>query len=142
MAVYSTTVPSPAAPEVVFGYLADFRSCADWDPSVRAARLLTEGEPVRLGARFAVNAGGIPLVYETVELDAPRTVVLRGTHFSMVSLDRITFAAREDGGTDVTYRAQVDLRGPFRLLGPLLTRSFPKVGDRARAGLVKALAAL
>ncbi|MGZ6827120.1 MAG: SRPBCC family protein, partial [Mycobacteriales bacterium] len=113
MAVYTTTVPSPAAPDVVFRYLADFRSCAEWDPSVRSTRLVTDGDPVRLGARFAVNASGIPLVYETVQLDAPRTVVLRGTHFSMVSLDRITFVPREDGGTDVTYRAQVDLRGPF-----------------------------
>jgi hypothetical protein len=142
MAVYSTTVSSPAEPDVVFGYLADFRSCAVWDPSVKSARLVSEGDPVRLGARFAVNAGGIPLVYETLELDAPRTVVLRGTHLTMVSLDRITFVPRAGGGTDVTYRAQVDLRGPFKVLGPLLTRSFPKVGDRARAGLEQALAAL
>lgn len=142
MAVYTATVPSPAPPSVVCDYMADFRSCATWDPSVKSASLLSGGDPVRKGARFHVNAGGIPLDYETTELVPGEKVVLYAKNALMVSLDTITFVARADGGTDMTYHATVNLRGPFRVLSPLLNKSFNGVGDRAKAGLEKALAAL
>lgn len=142
MAVYVATVPSPAPPPVVFAYIADFRSVATWDPSVKSASLITDGDPVRLGARFHVNAGGIPLDYEITELVPNEKVVLYAKHFSMVSLDTITFVPRTDGGTDMTYHATVTLRGPFKVITPLLNKAFNGVGDRAKAGLEKALAAL
>ena len=142
MAVYVATVPSPAPASVVFRYMADFRNCATWDPSVRSATLLSEGDPVQQGARFHVNAGGIPLDYETTELVTDSKIVLYAKHFSMISLDTITVAPRADGGSEMTYHATVELRGPFKVLSPLLNKAFNGVGDRAKAGLEKALAEL
>jgi hypothetical protein len=142
MAVYVATVPSPAPPSVVFRYMADFRSCATWDPSVKSATLLSEGDPVQQGARFHVNAGGIPLDYETTELVPDSKIVLYAKNALMVSLDTITVAPRADGGSDMTYHATVELRGVFKLASPLLNKAFNGVGDRAKAGLEKALADL
>ena len=39
MARYQATLTSPDSREAVFDYLADFRSAAEWDPGVKAARL-------------------------------------------------------------------------------------------------------
>ena len=55
------------------------------------------------------------------------------------STDRIAVTAAGDGAT-VSYDAEVRLRGPLRLLDPVLDRGFRTVGDRAAAGLARALA--
>ena len=39
MARYQATLNSPESREALFDYLADFRSAAEWDPGVKAARL-------------------------------------------------------------------------------------------------------
>jgi len=46
-----------------------------------------------------------------------------------------------DVGSVVTYDADLRVRGLFRLADPLLALAFRRIGDRARDGLVRALAA-
>jgi polyketide cyclase/dehydrase/lipid transport protein len=48
MASYSATVPSMLAPDEVFVYLADFRSVAEWDPSISESVHVNDGEPVQV----------------------------------------------------------------------------------------------
>ena len=84
----------------------------------------------------------IPWDYENLEFCTNDQVVRYAKHFSMVSRDTLPFVPRPDGGTDMTYHATVNLRGPFKVITPLLNKSFNGVGDRAKAGLEKALAAL
>ena len=122
--------------------MADFRSAGEWDPSVRSAKLLSDGDPVRLGARFAINANGIPLKYETTEFVQDEKVVLYAKQFAMVSLDTITVVPREDGGSDMTYHATINLRGVFRVFTPVLEKGFQKLGDAAKEGLIKHLGEL
>ena len=46
MANYTATVSSTRPPDEVFAYLADFRSVAEWDPSVRSAVHVNGGDPI------------------------------------------------------------------------------------------------
>ena len=80
MARYETTIEVSTPADETFAYLADFANTAEWDPGVRKAESLTEGEP-RVGSRYAVTSGfygrAIDLEYEITELDATaRRVVL------------------------------------------------------------------
>ena len=126
MTRYQATLNSPDSREALFDYLADFRSTAEWDPGVKAARLRA-GEPGKAGAEFEITsrfAGrDVPLVYRAVEVDPPRRVLLVAESSSLVSRDEITVDASDDGGTAVTYTADLRLRGPLRLFDPVLQAS-------------------
>jgi hypothetical protein len=146
MAHYKATVPSPHTPDEVFRYLADFRSVAEWDPSITSATLIGDGDgdPIAVGAEFRVTTrtrfSEIVLRYTTTELDPSRRIALRGENDSMVSIDTITITSADTGAT-VTYDAEIELKGMRRLLDPLLALAFKRLGDEARDGLRSRLAA-
>jgi hypothetical protein len=56
-----------------------------------------------------------------------------------VSLDRITVSPLGDGA-QVTYDADLSLKGALKVADPLLAVLFRRVGDRALAGLRRTLA--
>ena len=56
----------------------------------------------------------------------------------LTSLDTITVVG-DGSGSVVTYDAELTLNGPLRLADPLLGLSFKRIGDRAAAGLIRAL---
>jgi hypothetical protein len=146
MAHYKATVPSPHTPDEVFRYLADFRSVAEWDPSITSATLIGDGDgdPIAVGAEFRVTTrtrfSEIVLRYTTTELDPSRRIALRGENDSMVSIDTITITSADTGAT-VTYDAEIELKGMRRLVDPLLALAFKRLGDEARDGLRSRLAA-
>jgi uncharacterized protein YndB with AHSA1/START domain len=139
MARYSATVISKLPAEAVYDYLADFRSAAEWDPSVSQATLVSADDPIRVGARFRVTTktrlSEVVLEYETIELARPHAIVLRGENESMISLDTISIVDRPQGGSAVTYTADIELKGVRRIADPLLALAFRRLGDRARDGL-------
>ena len=66
-------------------------------------------------------------------------MVLEADERALRSTDEIRLAA-VDGRTEVTYDADLRLKGPLgRFLDPLLTLAFRRVGDRAAVGLRRAL---
>jgi carbon monoxide dehydrogenase subunit G len=141
MARYKASVDTPRPPDEVFAYLSDFSTTAEWDPGVLEAERLGE-EPVAEGSEFRLVAEFLhrktPLTYRIVEFDPPSAVTFRGENSSVVSLDRITFEP-SDGGTRITYDADLTLKGPLKLADPLLALAFKRVGDRALAGMRKTL---
>ena len=143
MASYSATVSSQQPADQVFAYLADFRSIEEWDPSVTSSVHVNGDDPITLGAIFTVTTGRmlskVVLDYETVELTRPRRIVLRGENGSMVSIDTITIADREDSGSDVTYGAQIELKGVRRIVEPAMQLGLKRLGDKARQGLEEKL---
>lgn len=144
MAIYAATITSARSAADTFDYLAAFSNAASWDPGVLDAEQADAG-PVTLGTRFRLTVPflgrRLTLVYRVIRLDPGREVVLRAAGRLLLATDRITVS--EDGATAVVrYEAQVCLRGPLRLLDPLLDRGFRVVGDRAAAGLRSALAAV
>lgn len=141
MAHYRTTVHSGLDVDEAFAYLADFTHSAEWDPGVVEAQRLTEA-PVGLGTRFRVVALSlgrrIPLEYQVTAYEPAKRVELTAESAMIRSFDRITFTAMGTG-TNVTYDADLQGRGPFRLGDPLLALVFRRIGNRARAGLQESL---
>ena len=140
MARYVASVSTAKPIQEAFDYLADFSSVAEWDPSaVRAERLSAApgpGAEFRVVVRFAGRE--IPLTYRTTEFRRPQRVVLLAETPTVVSEDTITFADA-DGGTEITYHANLRLKGLMRFADPLLGLLFRRLGDNAVAGLRREL---
>lgn len=141
MARYTATIATPRPIEEVFAYLSDFSNTLEWDPGVVEAQRLDD-DAVAAGSEFRIVAEFLgrrnSLLYRVVEFDPPRLVTFRGVNSSVVSLDRLTFE-HFGGGTQVTYDAELTLKGPFKLADPLLALAFSRVGDRALNGLRETL---
>jgi len=142
MARYRAALDTPREREDVFAYLSDFSTTQEWDPGVVEAERLNdgavgEGTEFRLVAEFLGRKTA--LTYRIVEYDPPRAVTFRGENATVISDDRITFEA-VDEGTRITYDADLALKGPLRIADPLLRLAFNRVGDRALAGLRNKLA--
>ncbi|MEX2420957.1 MAG: SRPBCC family protein, partial [Actinomycetota bacterium] len=91
--------------------------------------------------QYDVGPTSVPLRYEITAYDRPRRVVLSTVGLTHRGEDDVTFAA-VDGGTRVTWDAHFELRGPGRLLDPLLAVGFRKVCSEALRGLEAALRSL
>ena len=141
MARYRTTVPSRRPIDEAFDYMADFSHARDWDPSVTSARRVGEGD-VGLGTTFELvttfNGRAMPLTYEVIAYDPPRRVALLARTPLVISLDEISFESTGDG-SDVTYDATLRTRGWLRLVSPVVSVMFKRIGDRARDGLAREL---
>jgi len=122
--------------------MADLRNFAEWDPGVRAVRMVAGEEPGR-GAAFEVDVravrGVVTLRYEVIDWEAPARVVVRAETRTLISLDEITVSPTPEGAI-VTYDAELSLRGLLRIANPALGIAFGRIGDRAAAGLRRVLA--
>lgn len=138
MANYTATIPSSWTCEQTFDYLADFRSVAEWDPSMERCTLLS-GEPGTVGATYELVMKQMgretTFVYETVEVVRPERIVLHSTTDSMELTDTITVA--EDAS--VTYDAQIDLSGVKKVADPLVDLGLHRASDKARDSLKEKL---
>lgn len=143
MANYTATVTSPRPADEVFAYLADFRTVQEWDPSITASEHINGDDPVKVGAMFKVTTStklkDVVLEYTTTELERPHKIVLVGENDTTTSTDTITIEERADGGCDVTYDAELELKGARKLADPLLDLGFQRLGDKAKQGLAEKL---
>lgn len=141
MARYQATVPSHRPAAEIFTYLATFSNAAEWDPGVLAGEQLDPG-PVAVGTRFRLVVPFLglrmPLTYHVTSYQPGHEVVLAAASSLLHATDKITVTGRA-GGSEVSYEAEVRLRGPLHLLDPLLRPGFRAVADRAAAGLAQAL---
>jgi hypothetical protein len=137
MAHYSGTVVSWRSARDAFEDLADFRSVATWDPGVASCEH-TGGTIGEAGCRFRViqdtTGPDVAIDYRITEIASPHRVVLVGTNAWLVSIDVITVEPLP-AGCEVTYDATIRLKGPLRLLDPLMRLGLRRIGDRAQAGL-------
>lgn len=146
MAHYSTSVRTPLAPDAAFAYMADLRNLARWDPGVSASERV-RGDHPGLGTAYDVTVtSGLEttLRYEVVEYEAPRRVRVVAKTRSLVSIDEVRVEPATDAkgnprGSVVTYDAKLSLTGPLRVFDRALQVFFQRIGDRAAAGLRRAL---
>ena len=141
MARYHATVESRSPAAETFAYLATFSNAAEWDPGVLAGEQLDAGPPGP-GSRFRLTVpflgARMSLTYQVISFVPDREVLLRAASALLRSTDRIVVTGAEHGST-VSYDAEVRLRGPLKLLDPLLRPGFRVVAERAAAGLARAL---
>lgn len=141
MARYQVTVTSLRPAADTFAYLATFSNAATWDPGVLAGEQLDPG-PVGPGTRFRLTVPFLGrrmvLTYRVTSYRQGHQVVLTATSGLLHATDRIAVTGGADGSV-VSYEAEVRLRGPLRILDPLLRPGFRAVADRAAAGLTRAL---
>ena len=139
---FVTRVRTPWDPSRAFTYMSDLEKFDEWDPGTKQATRVV-GDAPGLGTAYdlVVETAGrkITMRYETIEFDAPRRVVAQAETKSLRSLDIITVEDGEDGGSIVTYDANLSLRGLAKLATPLLALAFGRIGDQAAAGLREAL---
>jgi len=140
MARYVTKVRTRRPAAEVFAFMADLRHFAEWDPGVRKVAQV-QGSGGGAGAVFDVTVAGIretTLRYRTVEYRAPEELLVVAKSVFLTSTDRIT--VRSEGETTVvTYDADLKLNGPLGLADPFLRMALRTIGDRAAAGLRRAL---
>ena len=114
----TTTVAAP--PDAVWAALTDWSLAPRWMPGVTAM-----SGPVSPGAvaTFTVRGKERTAVVET--LDAPRTLALlsRSGPVTAVYTYRLAAAA---GGTTLRLLADVEVRGPLKVLAPVIRRSIAK----------------
>ena len=142
MAHYQAAVQSRWPAAETFAYLATFSNAVDWDPGVLASEQLDPG-PVAVGTRFrlVVPFAGrrLPLTYRVTGYQPDHEVVLAAASGLLCATDKIVVTDTA-GGSAVSYQADVRLRGPLRVLDPLLRPRFRAIADRAAAGLAHVLA--
>src|SRR5688500_9752349 len=136
MARYYGKIESRWPPEKAFAYMADFSKVPEWDDSFDSAELRSP-DPLQEGARFCLHTQAlgrrIDSDYDTIEIDAPRRVTLRTETGAIISLDKISVSERP-GGSLVEYDANLQAKGALKLLDPLMSLWFRRIGNRAKAG--------
>jgi uncharacterized protein YndB with AHSA1/START domain len=136
----SRTVTVNRPLDEVFAYLSDFTNTEEWDAgTVRTTRVSGDGGVGTTYHNVSKFLGREVEVEYVVERVVPGEVfALRGENSSTVAHDTMTF--REvPGGTEVTYAATFDFKGPFKLFDPLTKPLFNKLFDDGANGIRKAL---
>jgi carbon monoxide dehydrogenase subunit G len=137
MARYVTKVRTQRSQEAAFEYMADLRNFADWDPGVKRV-VQVVGDGAGAGSEYDVTVTGTTMRYRTEEFHPNTQLVARSKTRLLSATDTIT--VRGDGGASVvTYDAELTLNGVLRVGDPLLGLLFKRIGDRAAAGLRRAL---
>jgi carbon monoxide dehydrogenase subunit G len=127
--------------EEVFEAVADFANAERWDPGVRSARRVRDGdrEPTGEGAVYDLEVvfrgKTSSMRYTTTRFVRPHEVELRGVGPRITAVDTIRCTGAEGGGTRVAYTADLRLRGVAKVAAPLLTGAFRTMGERALAGM-------
>jgi carbon monoxide dehydrogenase subunit G len=141
MARYSTTVRTPMPPAEAFAYMADLRNFERWDPGVtKVVQVNGAGGGPHTVFDVDVKSPGkdLTLQYVTTRYDEPSSVQVEARSAMFTSIDRIDVVPDGDGSR-VTYDAELRLNGVLRVFDLGLRLAFQRIGDRAAAGLERAL---
>lgn len=140
MARYITTVATPLSAGEAFAYLSDVSRFPEWDPAVaRAVRVAGDGPGVGAAYDLTVRAGATTVLrYHVTRYEPPHRLLLVARTAFLTSVDEVRIEPSASGAL-VTYDAKLTLNGPLGLFDPLLARAFRRLGDRAAAGLQRAL---
>lgn len=138
MAHYEVTFATPLSPEEAFGRLATVERFEEWDPGVSKGEQI-EGDGPGEGAVYLLTVkgftgGDLKLKYRVTSFDAPNRFVIVADAKSLRSDDVVTVVPT-DSGAEVTYAADLVMKGPYALLNPVLGLVFNRIGDKAAAGM-------
>jgi carbon monoxide dehydrogenase subunit G len=118
--------------EAVTGYLMDFGNAVRWDPGTRSCDRQDTG-PVRVGSTWRNVSEFMGRQTELLyRLDVAERghLTFTGTNTGATSTDDISVQDTTQGHSEVTYRADIVLRGLARLATPFIRRALDRVADQ------------
>lgn len=140
MPIVTRTMSVTAPPDRVVDYLRDFANAKDWDAGTQRCTRNDAG-PIKPGSSwhnvskvFGVTA---ELTYTLEEL-SDRRLVFVGTNARSTSRDEITVDGNGSGST-VTYRADLTMHGPAKLLNPVMKLAFDRLANDTEKQMTKVL---
>jgi carbon monoxide dehydrogenase subunit G len=140
MTKISRTFKVAPSPAVVLDYLKDFSHAEAWDPGTESCERLDSG-PVAVGSRWhntsKIAGVSTELEYELQELTDSR-IVFVGTNDTAHSTDTLTVLP-SGTGSEITYDADIELKGAAKLGTPVVKLVFEKVGSDTEDDMVKVL---
>lgn len=120
------TIAAPV--ETVFDLVADERNEPRYNPRIVRAEKVSEG-PVGAGARFVAEPQGMgakgEMTLTILEYDRPHRLHNR-VRSSYVQVDGTLTFEEVEGGTRLSWDWDMGLRGPVRLLAPVLALAGPR----------------
>lgn len=125
MARFLNEIDIEAAPEAVFDELSDLRNEMRWSAKMRSVELMT-GEPIAVGSRLRARWAGSPtntVVY--LVHDRPARWVTESRSWLLTVTVSLSVTATPTGSR-LTSEWHLQPRGPVRLLGPVLARTFDR----------------
>jgi carbon monoxide dehydrogenase subunit G len=131
---FAATETIAAAPERVWSVLTDWNRGPQWLPGVDSMRAPS---PLVVGSLVTFVARGTERSSTVTELQAPRRITLTSTQGPVTAHYSYTLEPASDG-TRLQLVAEVLVRGPLRLLAPVIRRSIAKE-DSAQPARLKAL---
>jgi carbon monoxide dehydrogenase subunit G len=134
MIVVERTFTVTAAPGAVLNYLQDFANAQEWDRSARRTSRVGAG-PITPGAHWrhvrTVYGVTTELTYTLIAAE-PGRLIFHGRSEGATSTDLVRLHP-VPGGTEVTYRMELELHGLAKLATPLLRGEFERMaGDSVR----------
>lgn len=135
---FSTEISTGWAQTRAFDYLVDFRNLAEWHPAVADSALITlepqlRNARYRAHAQFAGRTVGVDIT--TIELERPRLIVATAENAGAKTTDRFELAGGPDGRVLIRYEAELRLRAPLRVIGPLMVPALTAAWGGAMAEL-------
>jgi uncharacterized protein YndB with AHSA1/START domain len=112
MPTINRTITTPLPVTTVFAYLADFSNAFEWDPGTESSVARDGAEPAEGTVYDLVVTFGsrtLPMTYEITSIEENKRVVLSGDGSTTKAVDTMTFSPTADGGTVVTYEADIRL---------------------------------
>jgi uncharacterized protein YndB with AHSA1/START domain len=140
MPTFSRTVTVNRPLDETFAYLSDFTNTNEWDAgTVRTTRVSGDGGVGTTYQNISKFLGReVEVTYVVQRLVPGEVFALRGENSTTVAHDTMTFK-EVPGGTEVTYAATFDFKGPLKLVAPLTIPVFNKLFDDGAKGIREAL---
>lgn len=142
MHTFRRTVVTDRTPQDVWTYLADFTTTNEWDPRANDTRRIDGdgGVGSRYETQVAFLGRTVPMTYEITHLEPHRRIEWAGAS-SLVQAHDVIEVRPRDGRTMIDYTSSYAYQRAPRLLDRLLARPLDRLGDEAREGLHRTLAA-
>jgi|SRR5215218_215608 carbon monoxide dehydrogenase subunit G len=140
MPTVSRTFSVSPPPQQVIDYLKDFANAVEWDPGTQRCTRIDSGAIVEgaswhnVSKIFGVTA---ELTYTLDVLNA-NNIVLIGKNKSSTSVEDIYIDAVNTGSV-ITYRNDLEMHGPLKLLNPVLKLAFEKLATETEQQLTSVL---
>ena len=125
MPKHTLTFHLDAPPERVFDYIADVRNEAEWSKDIQSVELAGDG-PIGSGTKFdCVYRGFGPVQLTITDFRRPERLGFLGDG-PRIRMDFVMDLAPEGDGTSVTMALEMQPKGAFRLLTPMLALGMPR----------------